>query len=136
MPLGGELLQARVIAKLLHDAGFHDEKLLTAIAICYAESSGYTEAYNSDNPDGSTDYGLMQINSVHIGQTVEGTEVTVETLYYPAFNCVVAYHIYRGDEYSFNPWVAFTSGAYTANLGKAIKAVANMWRERYGLRLR
>lgn len=52
------------VAKAAHSAGFPDSELVTAVAVAYAESSFNTNAVHH-NADGSTDYGVWQINSVH-----------------------------------------------------------------------
>lgn len=136
MALLGEQLEGRQVALYLHEAGFTDERLITAVAICHAESDYFTEAINTDNPDGSMDYGLMQINSVHFGETVAGRTISEQSLYDPVFNCLVAHRLYATRSYSFTDWASFTSGAYRQFQENAIKAVANMWRERYGLPLK
>lgn len=63
-----------------------------AIAICNAESSGNPNAshYNSN---GTTDFGLMEINSVH-SALVNGN---LQSLYNPAINIATAYTIYSQD---------------------------------------
>lgn len=52
------------VARAAHAAGFPDKELVTAVAIAYAESS-FNAGATHHNSDGSTDYGLWQINSVH-----------------------------------------------------------------------
>jgi hypothetical protein len=133
MPLLGTRLMPHEICQLARDAGWRDESLIICIAVCFAESSGYTKAYNDQNPDGSTDYGLMQINSVHIGQVIAGKTVTKDLLYDPAYNMAVAHELYKARSYTFRAWAAYTSDRYKLNLESAIKGVANYWRLQYGL---
>lgn len=52
------------VARAAAAAGFPKEELVTAVAVAYAESS-FNEQATHRNDDGSTDYGLWQINSVH-----------------------------------------------------------------------
>jgi hypothetical protein len=52
------------VAKAAHSAGFPDSELVTAVAVAYAESTFNVNATHK-NSDGSTDYGVWQINSVH-----------------------------------------------------------------------
>lgn len=51
-------------ARAAHDAGFPDGELVTAVAVAIAES-GLNERATHRNSNGSVDYGLWQINSVH-----------------------------------------------------------------------
>lgn len=52
------------VAKAAHSAGFPDSELVTAVAVAYAESTFNANATHK-NSDGSTDYGVWQINSSH-----------------------------------------------------------------------
>lgn len=139
--LAGERFLPRDIAELAYRAGWRDRNLLTAVAICLAESEGYAGAYNDQNPDGSIDRGLMQINSIHIGESVDGATITADALFDPGFNVDVAYWVYRRSSYTFRPWVAYTSGRYLDDsdgrryMRRSITGVANMWRVRYGVPL-
>lgn len=53
------------VARAAKAAGFPDSQLVTAVAVAYAESSFNATAVNRSNSNGSVDYGLWQINSVH-----------------------------------------------------------------------
>jgi hypothetical protein len=129
MSLGGTKLLGRDVAKLAYQAGWRDKNLILAVAIAHAESSLYTRAENDQNPNGSVDRGLWQINSVHLGQVVNGQTVTAENLFDPAFNATVAHDlIYKGRSYTFNAWAAYSNGAYKQYLDMAITNVGNMWR--------
>lgn len=134
MSLAGTKLLGRDVAKLAYQAGWRDKNLLLAVAIAHAESSLYTKAYNDQNPDGSIDRGLWQINSVHLGETVNGTKITETNLFDPAFNAEVAHDlVYKNRSYTFNAWAAYTSGAYEQYLDMAITNVGNMWRVQFGI---
>ena len=139
MSLAGTQLLARQVARLAHNAGWRDKDVIIATAVCSAESSRYTQADNTDangnptNPDGSIDYGLWQINSVHLGQKIAGGVVTVERLLDPVENSRIAYAIWL--DQSWTPWAAYGSGAYLAYVEGAIIGMKNYWLERYSLPL-
>lgn len=84
------------------------------IAICLAESSGAIGAINRDNPDGSIDRGLWQINSSHA--QYDPTKLVSDPLY----NCQAAFAIYHSQGYG--AWTTYTNGAYLAH--KAIATAA------------
>jgi lysozyme-related protein Hpa2 len=73
-----------------------------------AESHGRAWIDNAGlNRDGSTDYGLMQINSIH-ADMVGGD---LESLRNPAVNIRVAYSLsHQGSNWT--AWSAYNSGAY------------------------
>jgi soluble lytic murein transglycosylase-like protein len=73
-----------------------------------AESGGNANIDNAGlNSDGSTDYGLMQINSIH-ADFVGGD---LEKLRDPATNIKIAYSLSRGGT-NWTPWSAYNSGKY------------------------
>lgn len=79
-----------------------------AYAICMAESRGKASIDNAGlNTDGSTDYGLMQINSIH-ADMVGGD---LEALRDPAINIKVAYSLSKGGT-DWTPWSAYNNGSY------------------------
>lgn len=80
----------------------------TAYAICMAESGGKASIDNAGvNRDGSVDYGLMQINSVH-ADMVGGN---LESLRDPATNIKIAYSLSKGGT-DWTPWSTYNNGAY------------------------
>lgn len=87
----------------------YDWDTSTARAICMAESSGNTNATNY-NTNGSTDMGLMQVNSIH-ADMVSGD---LQSLYDPATNVRIAYAIYQSA--GWRAWSTFLNGAYTKYL--------------------
>ena len=139
MSLAGKQLLAREVARLAHNVGWRDRDVIIATAVCSAESSRYTQADNTDaqgqptNPDGSIDYGLWQINSVHLGQVIAGSPVTVERLLDPVQNARIAYALWL--DQSWTPWAAYGSGAYQAQVEGAIIGFKNYWFERFNLPL-
>lgn len=80
-----------------------------AYAICEAESGGNPNA-TGYNTNGSTDMGLMQVNSIH-ADMVSGD---LQSLYDPATNVRIAYAIYQSA--GWRAWSTFLNGAYTKYL--------------------
>lgn len=102
------------------DAGWadaHDAQVATAIAL--AESGGNPSATNH-NFNGSTDYGLWQINSIHKDVLANGQWSD------PAANAKMAHEIYAQAGNRFTPWVTFTTGRYLAFMPRAAKALVDL----------
>lgn len=74
-----------------------------AYAICMAESHGNPNAYNI-NQNGTSDGGLMQINSIHTDL------ISLQDRFDPVKNVAVAYKIYLGS--GFKAWSTYNNGAY------------------------
>ncbi len=72
------------------------------LAIAQAESGCDPTARNTANTDGSTDAGLLQINSIH--------GIDAATLLNPTANVRAAYRIYQSQ--GLNAWSVYTSGKY------------------------
>lgn len=104
-------LSTSQIATLAQQAGFAGNTVPIAVAICLAESSGNTTATHH-NLDGSTDYGLWQINSIHTQYN------PVLLISNPLYNAQAAYQISSGGR-NWNPWTTYTSGAYKKYLQSA-----------------
>lgn len=81
-------------------------RIMAAIAV--AESGGRVNAKHRD-ANGTTDYGLWQINSSH-GYNVK--ELTTD----PAYNAQAAVAVYRSQ--GLTAWSTYTSGAYRSHLGQ------------------
>lgn len=77
-------------------AGFPDSELVTAVAVAIAES-GLNAIATHRNNNGSIDYGLWQINSVH-----NFTEITSGTWRDPTINAQMAYRVWRAA--GWNAW--------------------------------
>lgn len=94
-----------------------------AIAVCLAESKGIPNAVNSHNSNGSIDYGLWQINSVH-SKTFSGNYKGYLNLwdnrYEPVTNTIMAKAIWTDAGGSFSPWSTWKSGAYKSHLGHGV----------------
>lgn len=73
-----------------------------------AESGGVAHKDNAGlNKDGTVDYGLMQINSIH-ADMVGGN---LERLRDPEVNIKVAYSLSRSGT-DWTPWTAYKNGSY------------------------
>ena len=100
------------IAKWASQAGFRGPQLVTAVAVALAESGGRTGVYN-----GICCYGLWQIHRVH-GYSVAEMKDGLS-------NAKMAFKISSGGT-NWQPWEAYTNGAYKKYESRAKKAVANM----------
>ena len=81
-------------------------------AICLAESGGNTLATHH-NTNGTTDYGLAQINSVHADLLAKYTWTD------PQQNLEMAFNLYQAAGAKFTPWSTYTSGAYLLHMNEA-----------------
>lgn len=89
----------------------YDWDVSVAYAVCMAESRGNPNANNAGtNTDGTTDRGLMQVNSIHADMV--GGEL--EKLYDPKTNLDVAYSLYKAS--GWKPWSTFNNKSYLAFL--------------------
>ena len=103
------------IDHLMRLVGWTDnQQIRTGIAVAMAESGGNPDATNH-NTNGSTDYGLWQINSVH-ASLLAGKDWRD-----PVANTQMAYQVWKAAGGSWTPWSTYNSGAYKAHLdqGKA-----------------
>lgn len=98
--------QAWQVAQMARNAGFSEADIPTVVAISQAESSGRANAVNNANTNGTSDYGLMQINSVH--SDLLGKYDWKD----PQQNLDMAYQIYKDAGNSFTPWSTYNSGDY------------------------
>lgn len=102
------------IAAAVVSAGFPDP--VTAVAVALAESGGNTTATNR-NGNGSTDYGLFQINSIHKAILASGNWQN------PVDNARMAKRVFDGSGGRFTPWVVFKTGRYALFMPRAKAAV-------------
>lgn len=115
----GHQLQPREIARLAYNAGWVDAyELAVAVAVCLAESQGYERAIN-ENPDGSRDRGIWQLNTVH-------KDITDEIAYDPEQATAWAFKLWSAKG-NFSDWAAYKSGVYLHDsyVGRAVVGVAN-----------
>ncbi len=97
------------VASWSRAVGWTGDDLVTAIAVAKAESSWNAAAVNRANRNGSIDYGLFQINSIHNPTEQEKTDG-------PA-NARRAYQIWRAS--GWRAWSAYNSGSYKQYLVEA-----------------
>lgn len=101
--LAGRRLSEREIAGLVRDAGFPERVVGTMICTAKYESSFYERASNR-NRNGSTDRGLFQINSIHVG-SMPGCPSSSSSLNDARTNTRCAYAIYRAQ--GLNAWYGY-----------------------------
>lgn len=121
----GTQVQPRRIAQLAYAAGWTDAtQLATAVAVCLAESQGFDRAINK-NPDGSSDRGMWQLNTIH-------DWISDATAYDPVKATAAAHKLWGSS--GWNAWAAHKSGVFLhdAYTGRASLAVANFLSEWLG----
>lgn len=101
------------IAGYAKGAGFPPGEIATAVAVALAESSGRTDATNR-NSNGSRDYGLWQINTVHSALLASGDKFN------PADNARMAYQIWKSS--GWRAWSSYKSGRYRAYIPRGTAA--------------
>lgn len=106
------VLSASQIEALAEKAGFTGISAVTATAIALAESGGNTTATHL-NSNGSIDYGLWQINSIH--------GYDPQSLLIPDFNAKAAYAISSGGT-DFQPWATYNTGRYQSFMSQVGQA--------------
>lgn len=104
------------VAKAAYAAGFRGEDLVIAVAVARAESDWHPRWTNANN-NGSTDFGLFQINSIHSALLAKGDWRD------PTDNARMAYQVWTAAGQRWGPWVTFWRGTYRAFVGDARAAV-------------
>ncbi len=129
--LAGDRWLPRDVARLCHDAGWIGfARLYVMVAIVGAESAYYDEAVGGPNQDGSSDYGLFQLNSSYTyGMTAAEFKAAA---FDPPRAVVLARRKYVDAGYSFQPWYAGPdgNGSYARFLVKAIHGCCNYAKQR------
>jgi hypothetical protein len=82
------------------EAGFNQAEAKTMVCIAKHESAFDPKAINTSNSNGTTDYGLYQINSIW-----DGKGCRIDKLLDPAYNTACAKRVY--DIQGFTAWVAY-----------------------------
>lgn len=108
-------LTAAQIAQLVKQAGFPQSVHVTMVAIALAESGGRVEVINPFNSNGTKDYGLFQINSVH---GYNERDLVTDA----AFNTRCAKAIY--DRQGLRAWSVYNNGKYQAHMNAAQQGAA------------
>lgn len=106
-------LSPEQIGQLMISVGFPRNVVPTGIAIALAESGGDATIVGGPNSNGTYDYGLFQINSVH------SSLLSQYDWRNPRDNTIMAYEIWRDAGKSWHPWATYDSGAYRKYLGQA-----------------
>lgn len=109
---------AQQIAGYAKAAGFPPNEIATATAVALAESGGETTATNK-NTNGSTDYGLWQINTIHGQLLNQGDKFN------PLDNAKMALTVFARAGNKWTPWTVYKSGAYRGQLATATLAAGN-----------
>jgi hypothetical protein len=110
-------LSAQQIAGYALAAGFPPAEIPTATAIALGESGGETTATNR-NSNGTYDYGLWQINTVH------GPLLSQGDRFNPADNAKMALTVWQRAGNKWTPWSVYKSGIYRTFLPTATLAAA------------
>ncbi|HEX7667724.1 MAG TPA: hypothetical protein VF407_24520 [Polyangiaceae bacterium] len=100
--LAGNKLSESQVASLLRTAGFPESQIGRMVCTAKYESAFYDKASNK-NSNGSTDYGLFQINSIHVGKG--GCTSTASSLYDTSVNTKCAKEIF--DDQGNNAWYGY-----------------------------
>lgn len=95
-------LSSEQIRDVLLSGGWPDVRVLTAVQIALAESGGRTEATHV-NSNGTVDYGLLQINSVH---GYDAGRLVMD----PVYNARAGWEIFQ--KQGFDAWSTYKSGAF------------------------
>jgi hypothetical protein len=106
MLLAGVKLTEGEVATLLRDAGFSEANIPKMVCTAKYESAFYERASNH-NTNGSNDYGLFQINSIHIGS--KGCGTSSAALYSPTTNTRCAKAVF--DSQGIRAWYGYQKHA-------------------------
>jgi lysozyme C len=101
--LAGRRLSEREAAGLIRQAGFPESVVGKMLCTIKYESNFYERASNK-NRNGSADYGLFQVNSIHL-RDGGNCPSTAAGLYNAAVNAKCAYSIYRSQ--GINAWYGY-----------------------------
>jgi len=100
--LAGTRQSPHQIATLLRNAGFPESAIGPMVCTAKYESDWYDRASNH-NRNGTTDYGLFQINSIHLHDS--GCPSTTAALYDPATNVRCAHAVWKSQ--GINAWYGY-----------------------------
>lgn len=110
----GEVLSHEQVRELWRRYGGDPSQATTASAVATAESGRRPRAANTTNTNGSADFGLFQINTIHRQRFEDVTGRSWSDVYDPDAN--TAYAVFLQREQGWRPWVAYTSNAYSRYL--------------------
>lgn len=108
----------QTIASAAVAAGFPRDQIATAVAVALAESGGNATAKNTANKNGTTDYGLWQINSIHKADLAGGDWTN------PRDNARMAFAVYSRAGKKWTPWYAWRDGKHLPFMARGVAAAA------------
>ena len=100
---GGGALSVNEIASAMRAAGWPEDAIPVGITVALAESGGNPRAVNRANRNGSVDYGLFQINTVH------GSLLSRGDKFNPVDNARMALTVYKQAGNSWKPWSTYNA---------------------------
>ncbi len=103
--LAGRVIGEDELAGILRQVGFDEDTVPKMICTAKYESSFHEEATNA-NTNGTTDYGVFQINSIHVGSTA-GCPATTDELLNATTNAQCALGVFNIQ--GMDAWVAYKS---------------------------
>ena len=117
--------RAAVAAQVAYDVGLRGDNLILAVAIAGAESGWRANFDNSRsgpggtrlNSNGTVDYGIWQINTVH--------NPPIPEIYDPAVNASFMWRVSRQGT-TWTPWVVYNTGAYQRHMDTARRVVVDL----------
>lgn len=104
--------QESVALAAIKAAGWPSSEWGTALAVAKAESGLNPRAVNNKNKNGTSDYGLFQINSIHKPTAQEKVD--------PYANAKRAYQIWKDAGGKWTPWSAYNNGSYKNNVSSSL----------------
>lgn len=111
---GAVLTSAQVRDLWVSQGGPYDQAAVAA-AVATAESGRRPTALNVTNANGSKDFGLFQINTIHRADFEQVTGRPWADVLDPTVNTRFAVHLQHRQ--GWQPWVAWWSGAWRKHLG-------------------
>jgi hypothetical protein len=109
------LVSLPTVVRAARAAGWSGRDLITAVAVAGAESGYNATAVGKPNRNGSRDYGLWQINSVH--------NPTAQNWRDPNVNARMAYQVWSQAGRKWSPWSAYKNRSYLLFWSPAAAAV-------------
>lgn len=98
------------VAAWARQAGWAESDLPMLMGIYRGESGGNVNAINNKNRNGSVDYGLMQINTIHRGSNYIPQGFYEGGWKDPVKNLQAALGIYKGAGNKWTPWSVYNNG--------------------------
>lgn len=115
-PAASGSLSAADLTSVLRRAGFSGESLRIAWSLAMRESGGQPSAVGKVNGNGTRDHGLFQLNDIHLGRTIDASQV-----YDADANAAAAYRLSRGGT-DWSAWGLGDSG-WAAHLRDSVPSV-------------